>query len=317
VNKIKNILITQFSVECTDCTEMHGGLSATNYKIVTDDKTYVLKIYDMKKAQASIWTENIDYYMPILIWLNENTQLQGRVVRPIKTNAGDYRFDDDENVYLLFDYFEGETVGKIFTDAQIIEAAGIMACLHSHGAEIPVNTEKIKEDFSVPFCFSLEHYVKESYSKSPDDIKTILQPCLEQLVSKTSEVITLSQKVTEKNSKMVLCHTDAHGFNFIQSKQLVLIDWEGLKLAPAEADLVMFTKKEYWTIFIDNYKKLRPGFMLDTDILTFYILRRKIEDIWAFVEGILVDHPSNEQRERDLEFLSECCRSLDDLWFEL
>ena len=317
MNKIEHILKTQFGVECTDLAEIYGGLSAMNYKIETNAKTFFLKVYDKKKAQASLWTENINCYMPILIWLNENTKLQGRIVRPIKTDKGDYRFDDDDNVFLLFDYIEGETVGKSLTHAQILEAADIMACLHSNGNEIPVNTEKIKEDFSVPFCFSLEHFIAENYSTLPADVKAILQPCLEQLVSKNNEVKSLSEKVKQKKIKMVLCHTDAHGWNLMQGKHLVLVDWEGIKLAPAEADLAMFSKKEYWDTFIEHYNKLRLEFILDNDLFSFYILRRKIEDIWAFMESILFDNQSDEQRKRDLDFLSKCCYTLDDLYFEL
>jgi spectinomycin phosphotransferase len=79
----------------------------------------------------------------------------------------------------------------------------------------------------------------------------------------------------------------------------------------------MFTKKEYWDIFIEHYNKLRPEFNLDNDIFMFYILRRKIEDIWAFIESILYDNLSEQQRERDLSLLSECCNSLGNLYFEL
>jgi Ser/Thr protein kinase RdoA (MazF antagonist) len=317
MDKIKQILKAQFDVECTEIVEIHGGLSAMNYQVKTDDKAFFLKVYDKKKSGASLWTDKINYYMPILIWLNENTKLQGRIVRPIKTNKNDYRFDDEENVYLLFDYIDGESVGKNLTHVQILEAADIMACLHRYGGEIPVNTEKIKEDFSVPFCFSLEHFIAKNYTASPADVKAILQPCLEQLISKNNEVISLSEKVKLSNIKMVLCHTDAHGWNLMQGEHLFLVDWEGIKLAPAEADLTMFTKKEYWDTFIEHYYKLQPNFNLDKDIFMFYILRRKIEDIWAFVEGILFDNLSEQQRERDLTLLSECCKSLDNLCFEL
>lgn len=317
MNKIKHILKRQFDVECIDITVIHGGLSAMNYKIKTDVKTFFLKVYDKKKAQTSIWTENINTYMPILIWLNENTELQGRIVRPLKTNKGDYRFDDDENVFLLFDYIKGEAVGKTLTSSQLIEAAGIMACLHSYGNEIPIDTERITEDFSVPFCISLEHFVMENLSTSPADVKATLQPCLEQLLLKNDEVKALSEKIKRKNMNMVFCHTDAHGWNLMQNEHLYLVDWEGVKLAPAEADLTMFTKKEYWNVFIEQYNNLRPKFILDNDILTFYLLRRKIEDIWAFIQGILFDNLSAEKRERDLIFLSKCCNTLNDLYFEL
>jgi thiamine kinase-like enzyme len=317
MNKIRNILKAQFGVECTDIAEIHGGLSTMNFRIETDDKTFFLKVYDKKKAQASLWTENIDCYMPILVWLNENTELKGRIVRPIKTKQGNYRFDDEQNVFLLFEYIKGETVGKELTQDQVLEAAEIIACLHDSSSEIPVSTEKIEEDYSVPFCFSLDHFLQENYSTSPLDMKAILQPCLEQLISINNAVKSLSEKVKQRSNRMVICHTDAHGWNLMQSERLVLVDWEGIKLAPAEADLVMFTRKEYWDVFIGHYLKLRPDFILDQDLLSFYIFRRKIEDIWAFIEGILFDQPSEEQRKRDLNLLSRCCSALGNYFFEL
>lgn len=317
INRLRQILKTQFGVECTGFTEIYGGLSAMNYKITTEKQPFFLKVYDKEKTQASLWTENIDCYMPILVWLVENTELRGRIVYPIKTKQGNYRFDNNENVFLLFDYIQGEPVGKAMTRAQVLEAAEIMACLHHYDSEIPVITEKIEEDFSVPFCSSLESFFSYDYSAAPADVKAVLQPCLEELNFKNNQLKQLADKVRQKNVKRVLCHTDAHGWNLMQGERLVLVDWEGIKLAPAEADLLMFTKKEYWEVFMEHYNKLRPGFILDDDLLMFYILRRKIEDIWAFIESILFDHPSEEQRKRDLDFLSKCCDTLDDLWFEL
>ena len=138
---------------------------------------------------------------------------------------------------------------------------------------------------------------------------------------KNSELKSLSDKIRDKikfkNVKMTLCHTDAHYKNFMQGESLILVDWEGMKLAPAEADLFMFTQKQYWDIFIEHYSKLCPGFALDSEMLSFYILRRKIDDIWAFIESILYDNLSNEQRKRELAHMLNGCERLDDISFEL
>ena len=320
MNKIKNILQTHFDIICTDISKINIGLSvAVNYKVKTDDKAFFLKVYDKNKAQFSLWTENINTYIPILTWLNGNTNLQRKIVRPIKTNTGDFLFENEESIILLFDYIDGEPVTKnSFTDLQILEIAEIMACLHSYDSNIPVSTDKIKEDFSVPFCISLENFIVNEYQKSPADIKTILQPYLNRLTAKNNELISLADTIKQKDNNMALCHTDAHYKNFMQNgHHLILVDWEGLKLAPAEADLFMFTQKAYWNIFIEHYNKLRPDFVLDNEMLSFYVLRRKIDDIWAFIESILYDNLSDKQRKRDLAFLLDSCSRLDDLNFEL
>jgi thiamine kinase-like enzyme len=319
VDKLKHVLKTQYGIECNDITETYGGFDDknTHYKIITDSKIYFLKVYDKSKVQTSQWIENIDTYIPILVWLNENTDLHGRIIHPYKTLQGGYRFEDDENVFLLFDYIEGETAGKTLTHSQLLEAAEILACLHNIGNDIPIPMDKIMEDFSVPFCFSLDRFMLKKYSSSPDYIKKILQPCLVQLMEKNDYVKSLSEKFKKMNFNMTLCHMDAHGYNLMQSEHLVLVDWEMAKFAPPELDLILFTKPDYWSIFIEHYHKFRPNFVLDKDLLTFYIHRRNIEDIWEFMNTILNNKQTNEQRQLELDLLSVCCRALSNSFFEL
>lgn len=311
MNKISNVLKTQFDVECSDIVKTIGGLSASAYKIKTKNDNFFLKVYNKKLTQTPLWIENIDNYMPVLLWLNKNTKLQGKIIHPIATNNGGYRYEDEEYVYILFDYIEGKTIAKNpLTYTQITEIAEIMAYLHSYGQQIPINMDRIRENFDVHFCYSLENYIADNYATSPDDIKEILQPCLEQLKSKIDETKSLSNKVKQKDNKMVLCHTDAHGWNLMQSDHIVLVDWEGMKLAPAEADLFMFAIKDYWDIFLKHYKNIRPEFELDQDMLSFYTLRRKLEDIWAFLESILYDDLPCERRISALAYLSNECKNL-------
>jgi hypothetical protein len=218
---------------------------------------------------------------------------------------------------LLFDYIEGENVGANLTPQQLWEAAGIIACLHNYRDDIPVLPDEIHEDFSLPFCDSLEQFIADNFSTSTGELRAILEPCLTQLLAKNNEVKSLADKLKQKNIRMVLCHTDAHGFNLMQGKSLVLVDWEGVKLAPSEMDLMMFSKPDYWENFFKQYKKLRPDFELDNDVFAFYIWRRKIEDIWDFIASVLYDDLTVRERESNLVTLAKCCETLDDLWFEL
>ena len=319
MDKFKKILKTQYNVTSNHISEVYGGSSGhnTNYKVAADSRTLFLKVYDKSKVQTAQWTENIDIYMPILIWLNENTDLKGRIIRPYKTNKGENCFEDDENIFLLFDYIEGETAGKTLSRSQLLEAAEILACLHNVGNDIPVDMNKMKEDFSVPFCFLLEKFISKKYPSSPAYIKAILQPFLEQLMAKNNKVKSLSEKFKTMNFDMTLCHMDAHGYNLMQSERLVLVDWEMTKYAPPELDLILFTKPGYWDTFIEHYNKLRPNFVLDNDLLTFYVHRRNIEDIWEYINTILNDKQTNEQRQLELDLLKVCCDALNDSFYEM
>jgi len=88
-----------------------------------------------------------------------------------------------------------------------------------------------------------------------------------------------------------------------------------MKLAPAEADLFMFAHKEYWDFFLQRYRKIRPGYALDSEWLSFYKKRRKLEDIWAFLESILYDSLPEEQRLSEMAYLTNECKDLDGFCF--
>jgi len=319
MDKFKQVLKTQFGVVCNEIIEIYGGFDDKNvhYKVMDDSGTFFLKVYDKSKIQTSQWTENIDIYIPILVWLNENTDLHSRIIRPYKTLQGGFRFEDDDNIFLLFDYIEGETVGKTMTHSQLLEAAEILAILHNVGNTVPIDMNRIKEDFSVPFCFSLDKFIEKKYPSSPTFIKKIIEPCMEELMAKSDRVKSLAEKYKDMNFGMTLCHMDAHGYNLMQSDRLVLVDWEMAKYAPPELDLCVFTKPEYWNIFIEHYSKLRPDFTLDNDLLMFYIQRRNIEDIWEYINTITNNKQTNEQRQLELDLLKVCCDAIDDSFYEL
>ena len=73
MDKFKQVLKTQFDVTCTDISEVYGGFDDKNahYKVTAGSSAYFLKVYDKSKVQTAQWTENIDIYHPILMWLNE------------------------------------------------------------------------------------------------------------------------------------------------------------------------------------------------------------------------------------------------------
>ena len=255
-----DLLREQFGVNCSKITPINLGLSAAfNCKVETGGKAYFLKFYDREKAQFALWTKPIPDYMPVLAWLNENAGLRGKIVNPVQTLNGNYHFENADGVFLLFDFIDGEPLAaNEMPPAQIREAAEILACLHGFKSEIPVPTDEIMEDFSVPFCDDLLHFL-ERREDVPADIQAAVKPYRETLRRKNDELVKLAKAAKAKNAGFVLCHTDAHYKNFMQSDRLVLVDWEGLKLAPAEADLFMFTQKKVLEHIYRTVSKIAHG----------------------------------------------------------
>lgn len=103
---------------------------------------------------------------------------------------------------------------------------------------------------------------------------------------------------------MALCHTDIHNWNLMQFKQqLILIDWEGLRLAPVEADMMFLVDKPYYNRFLSIYRKSHKDFVINPDALQFYQEKRKLEDIWEFIEQLLFDNQDTQERADTIDSL--------------
>jgi spectinomycin phosphotransferase len=310
-----DILNKYFDLSVINITEQEGGWSARAFKIDTTNGIFFLKAYEKHKASTAQWTAMIDTYMPIVIWLYNNTDLRGKIICPVLTTDGKYKCEDDNLIYILFPYIEGYTLcDKTMTNTQIKEMADIIAELHKYGDEIPVATNTIKEDFAVPFCHELKELISLTEETSSNETMRILKEYEAVLIKNIEKTISLAERLSKENLSHVICHTDVHGWNLMQSDRLILIDWEGMKLAPPEADLFAFIGDRFWHTcsakFLETYKKVHPYFEINSDSLEFYQIRRRIEDICAFAQGLLSENINDEEIKQSLYHLRRECSAL-------
>ncbi|WP_342774586.1 hypothetical protein [Paenibacillus piri] len=83
-------------------------------------------------------------------------------------------------------------------------------------------------------------------------------------------------------------------------------------MAPVEADLMFLTDKPYYHDFLTVYQKKHPHFVINPDALQFYQGRRKLEDIWEFIEQILNDKQVGDARTTTLKSLRKVLKEIDD-----
>jgi len=306
MKRIINIIKTQYDINCLSITPQKGGWSALAYKISDGIKNYFLKAYEKNRASTPKLTFMIDTYIPITIWLEQNTKLSGKIPVPVITKDGNYKSQDDYAIYLLYEYIEGETIGdNKLSDKQAIQLAEIITELHSfNDTQITCNSLKIRENFSLPFLLPLKEHIIQNFDNLAYDIKEMLEERIWSIEKFIQRAEALSQLLIKSNPKMVICHTDIHNWNLMQSKNsLILFDWEGLKLAPPEADLMFLREKPYYKRFLDIYQKKHLNFQVNSDAIEFYLTRRKLEDIWEFAEQLLFDSQSDESRSQTLEYI--------------
>ena len=97
-----------------------------------------------------------------------------------------------------------------------------------------------------------------------------------------------------KPTDEVLCHTDIWGSNLILDDDgaLHLLDWNGARIAPPEADLFMFAGTSFFPPdrfgwFLERYEAVIGRVGVDPDRLGFYLYRRDLEDLALFVDDIV------------------------------
>lgn len=91
----------------------------------------------------------------------------------------------------------------------------------------------------------------------------------------------------------------------MEAEKLILIDWEGLKLAPAEADMMLLIENPYWKQFMKVYLQHHENYHINQDALAFYQLRRRLEDIWEFAEQLLYEELDAQEKDEIIGYLTE------------
>jgi len=110
--RIPSIMKNHYGIELRSVRPQQGGWAALAFKVNDDRRSYFLKQYEKSRASTPKWTSAIREYIPILAWLSEQEAFRGKVPVPVRTMDGQYRCEDQSGIYLLFEYIEGETVGR-------------------------------------------------------------------------------------------------------------------------------------------------------------------------------------------------------------
>lgn len=316
MEKLKDMLQQQYNLPPHTLTQVNGGWTAEAYEVITDHSAYFLKVYDKNRLSVTPYIERIEDYLPITEWLHEETSLRGKIPIPLKNFSGKMSYEDNNSVYLLYPFIEGNTVGSSsLSKDQINEYASIVGTLHSYGREIPIDMDSLKEDFAIPHE-RLLHNILIGLIQLPNDSQPLVHQYQATLMHFLLATKELGEKLKKKELPMRLCHTDLHNWNLMQTKEhLILIDWEGLKLSPVEADLRFLIEEpldeSFNTAFIDAYKEIHPDYHVNKEALQFFHNRRQLEDIGEFIQQLLYETLSNMERKETTQWLKDIFEKLE------
>ncbi|WP_139185035.1 hypothetical protein [Aneurinibacillus thermoaerophilus] len=91
----------------------------------------------------------------------------------------------------------------------------------------------------------------------------MIEPRVKRIKGMANTVEKLSTSLKYSRLRMALCHTDIHNWN------LMLVDWEGLKLAPVEADLMFLVDNPHFNTFLSIYRKLHKNYAITATPFSF------------------------------------------------
>lgn len=310
---MEQMLRGEYGIQALSLCEIPSGWSASAWKVHSGCGDYFLKVYDKHKPSTKSWAARIDIYMPVVLWLYQNTKLHEKMTAPVLTKDGSYQCEDESFKCIVFPFITGEILcGEKLKPEQVCEIAQIVSELHSYSTEIPVPTNGLKEDFDVSFCTTLISRITNIHHCT--QLEETLAPHIGNIIQIIDTVQKAAALLIDSQMRYTLCHTDIHGWNLIQSESLILIDWEGLKLAPAEADLFSFSETFFFEYaqeeFMSIYSSVHKAYRINRDAMKFYRFRRRLEDIFAFVESILFDDLTRDDMNRSLRYLQQECERL-------
>jgi spectinomycin phosphotransferase len=291
-NQIASILEEYYDITEPHIEQRVGGWSASAFFIEEKRKKYFLKVYSKKKPSVLQWICAIDRYTPLVQWLHDNTVLKNNIPNLIFTNLKSNKCEDEEFVYLLSEYIEGTTIGgDPLSYNQINELSKILGILHASTLNIPneLKEKQLKEDFQIGFCECLSSFICKDLHIKNDTLLHIVKPYTNCLLENIDRMRVLSDSLKNNSQQFVLCHSDAHNWNIIQGENMTIIDWECLKLAPQEQDLILNVTEPYAMQFIYEYKKYMDYDEPNLDAFEFYFLKRRLEDIWEWIKDLRLE----------------------------
>ena len=296
-NGLPIFLKATYGITAISISPAKGGFSTkASYHVVgIDGREYFVKVYDRFLPTTRLFVDRIEEYMPVLAWLTTSPALQGRLLTPIPALDGRYKTESEMDVYAVFLFVHGETPGiDGITQEQTKALAQTLARLHDTSVATTFKTSGLEEDLSLAFCHRLTAYLDTSKSKQ-NRLSSLISPHVHLLLQASHETLHLRDTLRRGYSPLVLCHGDAHGNNVIQGEQLVLADWEDLRWAPAEADLFIYAWHPYGKLLLDTYTAYRQDFFIHKELLRYYVLRRRIEDLWVDIQRLTEESPDEAE----------------------
>lgn len=299
-----------------DLTFLPEGMVGFHYiaDCVDGERIFVTLLSD--SYLAKIQTSRLDFTLELTSRLFESGLFTAQPAIH-RTLDGKLRTHFQGQPLIIYDYIEGINLGEVrpFPTEVLTNLGRLVAKLHRATDNIGMDVPYI-EHFRLPFEESLLASLKELERISADDrpgkveLREILLPRRETLFHLLLRLHELGNAGRALNPPLVLVHTDLTPNNILRTPQgdLIIVDWEGIMLAPAEHDLVLLAGEGFATLLAEYYcAAAKPR--LNPELFAYYFYRRNLEDITGFMVSILNENTTADEDRLLLDLLTSDCLS--------
>lgn len=205
---------------------------------------------------------------------------------------------------VMYDYISGGNI-KQFTKNGYMQLGEIIAKLHSLNKKNfnGIKKEQLDLRWESKILTIISQLKKTNkYGELSKEILAKEELLRRGIVFLKKEVV----KIHKMKKNEVIVHADLHKGNLMREKEFIyVIDWDGLELALPEKDLMWFSEGINLNFdFKDSYRNnLNKKFVLDKDILRFYIVKRIFSEIVFFSRVIMFRKLSLKEKKERLNII--------------
>ena len=312
-SQLAQILGRTYGFGVADLTFVRTGWISACYTLLCHDGSRrFLKLQPLSGPQATA-ASSPDFYLPLTHRLHA-TGLLPAIAYPLSTKSGQWWTTWEGWRVILHQHIDGRVVGHDgITDAILAQLAGLVGRLHRSLPALDLQVRSF-DRFEIPFESELMGGLTALEVMAPEEtwgqkkLRDLLLPRRDEVLSVLQWLPVARDRAKMTEDLRVICHTDLHGENLMldDSGQLYIVDWEGTVLAPREHDLFMFAEEpRFRDVFLPAYEAETGPISLNVDGLTFYSLRRWLEDLTDWILRLEAGVNGDAQDADDLRELED------------
>jgi len=239
-----------------------------------------------------------------------------QIIPPLKTSQGQLTQQIDEFTLIVYPFIENQNgFSQILTNDQWFTLGKVLKKVHEFKIPPTIQNRIRRETYSPKWrdiVRSLFGHIEAKPSGDEWGVKLLMfmKGHREEIHRLVERAEFLGQKIRQKSTEFVLCHSDIHGGNVLIDPNgiIYIIDWDEPIMAPKERDLMfigggvanVWNNQHEEDFFYKGYGRIK----INMPILAYYRHERIVEDIAEKAQILLLTTVGEDRSEMYKQFIA-------------